>query len=225
MALDKKWASFTLFSKLVTFYRGRCRKVGHAGGAPIFKFQKVHFFQFADYATILSQKGSLSASNGLTSSAAATGRLYFRKKTLTYSFVTSGQFGKAKLLTFLDVDANIIEEFPLQTSTHFQNETGKICGSWQRLPRRYRKQLRRDEIYAQLTNENGESISGKVAKHYGLRSELFSSLITSEDHSGAATAIVSLDSQTGSVHVNLLMSGIFPTDGEKNVPLQVNFTS
>ena len=40
--------------------------------------------------------------------------------------------------------------------------------------RRYRKQLRRDEIYAQLTNENEDNISGKVAKHYGLRSELFS---------------------------------------------------
>ena len=41
---------------------------------------------------------------------------------------------------------------------------------------------------------------------------------------GAATAIVSLDSQTGSVHANLLMSGIFETDGEKNVPLEVKFS-
>ena len=85
-----------------------------------------------DYAALLSKKSSLLSSNAATSS--ATGRLYFRKKTLTYSFVTSPQFGKATLLTFLDVDGNIIEEFPLQTS-HFQNETGKICGSWQRLPR------------------------------------------------------------------------------------------
>ena len=79
-------------------------------------------------------------------------------------------------------------------------------------------------MYAQLTNENEDNISGKVAKHYGLRSELFSALITAPDNQpGAATAIVSLDSQTGSVHANLLMSGIFETDGEKNVRLEVKF--
>ena len=109
------------------------------------------FQTISDYASLLSQKSSL-ASTMSTTTHSATARLYFRKKTLTYSFVTSQNFGKVKLLTFMDLDGNIIEEFPLQTS-HYQNETGKICGSWQRLPRRYRKQLRRDEIYAQLTNE------------------------------------------------------------------------
>jgi hypothetical protein len=96
------------------------------------KAQKYILLLILDYAALLSKKSSLLSSTAATS--AATGRLYFRKKTLTYSFLTSPQFGKAKLLTFLDVDGNIIEEFPLQPS-HFQNETGKICGSWQRLPR------------------------------------------------------------------------------------------
>jgi hypothetical protein len=131
----------------------------------------------SDYAALLSQKSSL-VSSMTTTTDSATARLYFRKKTLTYSFVTSKDFGKAKLLTFMDIDGNIIEEFPLQT-THFQEQTGKICGSWHQLPRRYRKQLRRDEIYAQLTNEVGDMISGRIAKHFGLRSELFSGLITS----------------------------------------------
>ena len=40
---------------------------------------------------------------------------------------------------------------------------------------------------------------------------------------GAGTSIVSFDAQTGSVHVNLLLSGIFQTDGEKNVGLVVKF--
>ena len=68
-----------------------------------------------DYAALLSQKSSLTSSMASTT-ASATGRLYFRKKTLTYSFVTSPDFGKAKLLTFLDVDGNIVEEFPLMVS-------------------------------------------------------------------------------------------------------------
>ena len=61
----------------------------------------------------------------------------------------------------------------------FQNSTGKTCGSWHRLPRRYRRQLRRDEIHAQLTNQDGVTISGRIGKHYGLSSELFSGLATS----------------------------------------------
>ena len=65
-----------------------------------------------DYAALLSQKSSLASSMASTT-ASATGRLYFRKKTLTYSFVSSPDFGKAKLLTFLDTDGNIVEEFPL----------------------------------------------------------------------------------------------------------------
>ena len=55
----------------------------------------------------------------------ATGRFFFRKKTLYYSFVTSPNFGTPKLLTFLDEQKQIIEEFPLQTN-HFQVKTKPI---------------------------------------------------------------------------------------------------
>ena len=72
--------------------------------------------------------GALAASSA---GAAATGRFYFRKKTLSYSIVANELFGFPKLLTFLDQDRNIIEEFPLQT-TPFQNVTGKVCGAWNR---------------------------------------------------------------------------------------------
>ncbi len=52
----------------------------------------------------------------------------------------------------------------------YQNATGKTCGSWHRLPRRYRRQLRRDEIHAQLTNEDGIVVAGRIGKFYGLSS-------------------------------------------------------
>lgn len=58
-----------------------------------------------------------------------------------------------------------------------QNETGKVCGAWNRVPRRYRRQLRRDELRAQLTNADGNVVAGNVGKHYGLASELFSGLL------------------------------------------------
>ncbi len=62
-----------------------------------------------------------------------------------------------------------------------KNKTGKICGAWNRLPKRYRRQLRRDALLAQLTSADGTILTGKVAKHYGLSSELFSGLLMPED--------------------------------------------
>ena len=73
----------------------------------------IFLLSIVDYASLLSQKSSLASSVPPTTTASATGRLYFRKKTLTYSFVSSPDFGKAKLLTFSDTDGNIVEEFPL----------------------------------------------------------------------------------------------------------------
>jgi hypothetical protein len=43
--------------------------------------------------------------------AAATGRLYFRKKTLQWSFLSSPRLSAPLQLTFLDSQDNILEEF------------------------------------------------------------------------------------------------------------------
>lgn len=80
------------------------------------------FFLLIDYAALLSRHSSLSPT---TSSSIATGRFYFRKKALTYSFVTSPGFGFPTTLTFLDGNSNIIEEFPLRP-THFQVSKDRI---------------------------------------------------------------------------------------------------
>ena len=70
-------------------------------------------FRFSDYAALLTPV------NGEKPGISGTGRLNIRKKTLTYSFVTSGSFGWPKLITFLDAEGNIIEEFP-QQRTNFE---------------------------------------------------------------------------------------------------------
>ena len=88
-------------------------------------FYLFFFHAFSDYAALLSQHSSLSPT---TSTSIATGRFYFRKKALTYSFVTSPEYGFPTTLTFLDGQGNIIEEFPLRP-THFQvkNDMQYIC--------------------------------------------------------------------------------------------------
>ena len=74
------------------------------------------FFHSTDYASLMSRQSSLVRTN---TRAIATGRFFFRKKTLYYSFITSPDFGTPKLLTFLDESNQIIEEFPLH-QTQFQ---------------------------------------------------------------------------------------------------------
>jgi hypothetical protein len=64
----------------------------------------------------------------------------------------------------------------------FQNSTGKVCGSWKRVPRRYRRQLRKDQLLVQITSaSDGKVVDGSVAKHYGLTTEMFSGLLLPED--------------------------------------------
>ena len=60
---------------------------------------------FTDYASLMTPPPPSSdhgAAPVESAGAAATGRFYFRKKTLSYSIVANEQFGFPKLLTFLD---------------------------------------------------------------------------------------------------------------------------
>jgi len=161
------------------------------------------------YAAVLSGHGI---------SSAATGRFYFRKKTLQYSFLIGEQLGWPDELNFLDRDENILEDFTV-SKTSLQNQTDKLCGAWERLPRKYRRLLRSEELSISLSTKYG-LIQGKIKKYYGLNSELFSGLF--EGHYGAGTAIVSVSPGTGSIHANILFKGI-AKEGAKNTKFMVKF--
>ena len=49
-------------------------------------------------------------------------------------------------------------------------------------------------------------VQGRISKHYGLNSELFSALL--EGPAGAGTAVLSVSPATGSIHANILFRGI-----------------
>ena len=49
-----------------------------------------------------------------------------------------------------------------------------------RVPRRYRRQLRKDQLIVQITSADGKVVDGGVAKHYGLTTEMFSGLLLPE---------------------------------------------
>ena len=100
------------------------------------------FIQFyrLDYATVLTGQGVPNA---------ATGRFYFRKKTLQYSFLFGEDLGWPGQLSFLDRNQNILEDFSL-SKTSLQNQTDKLCGAWERLPRKYRRLLRSQEMFVRF---------------------------------------------------------------------------
>lgn len=175
-----------------------------------------------DYAALLTPANANSASL-----LAGSGRLSIRKKILTYSFVTNEAFGWPKLVTFLDPKGNIIEEFPMQR-TAFHNATGKVCGSWSPIPKRYRRTLRRHELHAQLTNARGEMIQGRVARHFGLASELFSSLMVANNgQAGTASAIVTYQHIDGAhtLHATVLIKSIFGSNDVANITVVVSLKS
>ena len=95
------------------------------------------YFYRLDYATVLTGQGVPNA---------ATGRFYFRKKTLQYSFLFGDDLGWPGQLSFLDRNQNILEDFSL-SKTSLQNQTDKLCGAWERLPRKYRRLLRSQEMF------------------------------------------------------------------------------
>ena len=164
---------------------------------------------FTDYAAVLTGHGIQGS---------ATARFYFRKKTLQYSFLMGEQLGWPDELTFLDKDDNILEDFTL-SKTSLQNQTDKLCGAWERLPRKYRRLLRSDGLDVSLSTNNG-IIRGNIKKYYGLNSELFSGLF--DDAVGAGTAIVSVSPGTGSIHTNILFKGI-SKEGLEKVKFIVKF--
>ncbi len=93
----------------------------------MFKYR--HLILFSDYASLMTPAPSSSGRRGSSSSSSsgtlsASGRFHFRRKTLTYAFVSSPDFGRPKLVTFLDGDGNTVEEFPVQES-EFQVREGK----------------------------------------------------------------------------------------------------
>jgi len=152
---------------------------------------------------------------------AATARFYFRKKTLQYSFLMGSSLGWPTLLTYLDRNNDILEEFGLSLNP-LQNNTQKLCGAWERLPRKYRKALRSDAMSVSLTTPLG-TITGQVSKYYGLASEMFSGLLESAAGAGAGTVILSVNTATGSVHANFLFTGIVK-ETETRVPFLIRFS-
>lgn len=172
----------------------------------------------------------------------ATGRFTFHKKSLYYSFYTSDKMTRPRLIQFIDDSGHILEEHSLVVPSSgpysvYQNSTGKICGVWRRVPRDYRKLLREEAISVVLLwggNYQAElALAGKVSKYPALSTELFSSLLepaadtSPEQMAGAGgTAIVSTSSgSTSSIHMTLVLNGLFGHDEINDVPLSVRLES
>lgn len=170
----------------------------------------------------------------------ATGRFTFHKKNLYYSFYTSDKASRPELIQFIDESGHILEEHSLVIASKgpfsvYQNSTGKICGVWRRVARDYRRQLK-DEQLSVVLIWNGTyqlALAGKVSKYPALSTELFSSLLEPaadtrpEQMMGSGgTAIVSTSSgATSSIHMTLVLNGLFNYDEIADVPLKIRLES
>uniref|UniRef100_A0A3F2Z213 Short gastrulation n=1 Tax=Anopheles quadriannulatus TaxID=34691 RepID=A0A3F2Z213_ANOQN len=173
----------------------------------------------------------------------ATGRFSFHKKNLYYSFYVSERAARPRSIQFVHANGNILEEHTLALPSDegrqsaYQNGTGKVCGVWRRVPREYRRLLRDELVSVVLlwgSKHQAElAIAGPIAKYPALAHELFSSLLepaaasTSDMMGGAGgTAIVSTSSGvTSSIHLTIVLNGLFALDDVADVPLSVRLES
>lgn len=172
----------------------------------------------------------------------ATGRFSFHKKNLYFSFYTSEKASRPSAIQFIDNSGNILEEQSLVTSlqgssSNYQNATGKICGVWRRVPRDYRRILREDQMNVVLIwgdkSQNELALAGPIGKYPALSTELFSSLLepapgtSPQIMAGAGgTAIVSTNSGVApSIHLTLVLNGLFGPDETSDVPLNIRLES
>uniref|UniRef100_U5ESB1 Putative short gastrulation n=1 Tax=Corethrella appendiculata TaxID=1370023 RepID=U5ESB1_9DIPT len=172
----------------------------------------------------------------------ATGRFSFHKKNLYYSFYISEQATRPRAIQFVNHIGNILEEHSLVIPSNgpfsvYQNSTGKICGVWRRVPRDYRRLLRDDQMSVVLLwggkYQAELAIAGQIGKYPALSTELFSSLLepaygtSPEQMNGAGgTAIVSTSSGvTSSIHLTIVLNGVFSPDEIADVPLNIRLES
>uniref|UniRef100_A0A182N420 Short gastrulation n=1 Tax=Anopheles dirus TaxID=7168 RepID=A0A182N420_9DIPT len=171
----------------------------------------------------------------------ATGRFSFHKKNLYYSFYVSERAARPRAIQFVHANGNILEEHTLALPADegrlsaYQNGTGKVCGVWRRVPREYRRLLRDELVSVVLlwgSKHQAElAIAGPIAKYPALAHELFSALLEPagppEAMSGAGgTAIVSTSSGvTSSIHLTIVLNGLFTLEDVSDVPLNVRLES
>lgn len=168
----------------------------------------------------------------------ATGRFSFHKKNLYYSFYISEKATRPRSIQFVANNGDILEEHSLVMPKNgpqsvYQNATGKICGVWRRVPRDYRRILREDAMTVILIwggeYQSELALAGPISKYPALATELFSALLepglgTNADvmAGSGGTAIVSTSSGvTSSIHLTLVVNGLFSIDEMSDVPLNI----
>lgn len=172
----------------------------------------------------------------------ATGRFTFHRKNLYYSFYISEKATRPRTIQFIDNVGNILEEHSLVMPNNgpcsiYQNATGKICGVWRRIPRDYRRLLKEEQINVVLIwddkYQTDLALAGQINKYPALSTELFSSLLepspgtNPEFMAGAGgTAIVSTSNGvTSSIHLTLVLNGLFSSEEVADVPLNIRLES
>ncbi|KAK7601243.1 hypothetical protein V9T40_008684 [Parthenolecanium corni] len=175
------------------------------------------------------KNGNVSIANLLGQS--ATGRFTLLKRNLYFSFYTSTYplSTKPKTVQFLDSSGQILEEIQLQSSgSLYQNQTGKICGIWRRVPSEYRSWLKDEKLSVILIwEEHDVRIRGALLKHRPLPTEMFSSLMVSPSDlptDVAGTAVISISTITPSVHVLIVYTGLLSLKRKSDVSLKMLMT-
>lgn len=171
----------------------------------------------------------------------ATGRFMLHKKNLYFSFYLSEKATRPRSIQFMDRQGSIMEEQSLSLPTGqsafatspYQNATGKVCGVWRRLSRDYRRLLKEDKMIVVLQwggqHQAELALAGKIEKFASLSTEILSSLMEPAPGSnmeqmmgaGGSAVVSTVSGNTSSIHMTLLVSGVFGPEETSDAHLNV----
>ncbi|BET03408.1 short gastrulation [Nesidiocoris tenuis] len=160
----------------------------------------------------------------LTGDGTATGRFSFHKRSLYFSFYATM---RPSVIQFLDPSGNIIEEQELGVGSVYQNATDKICGVWRRVPRDYRRLIRKEQLAINIMSaDKKKNMAGQIYRYRTLQTEMYSALLTGDGPGSGGTAIVSVSTTPPSIHIMAVFAGtIFSKEDAVDAPVNIRLAT
>ncbi|XP_067139596.1 dorsal-ventral patterning protein Sog isoform X2 [Centruroides vittatus] len=186
------------------------------------KFEDEEENAIKEFSALLTGRGFLP---NVQTGAAARGYAILNKRNLHYTIHYSG-LSLPTSVRFTDDEGTILSEHEVNALPKYVNES-KVCGAWRSLPKIYRRLLHKDRLYIVLvTSEHPDGeVGGKLLKNMRFNTEVYSSLLLSDDLNAGSGGIATIAPVQDNVHVIIDFNGVFSPKDSHNVAVFIRINN
>lgn len=170
------------------------------------KFEDEEEDTIKEFSALLTGRGLMPT---VATGAAARGYAILNKRNLHYTIQYSG-LSFPSSVRFTDDEGTILAEQEVNALPKYINES-KICAAWRNVPKVYRRLLHKDRLHLVIvtaSHPEGE-IGGQLLKNMRFNTEVYSSLLLSDDPNAGSGGIAMLAPVQDHVHVIVDFNGVF----------------